>query len=91
MNKDLSIKRWVVTFVEYGDCVDGKARVLGLYATHEEAHDEMSKAAERYLNDLDLGFIKVYKDSASVGSTDECGCEYGIEKVTIPIYKGEIA
>lgn len=74
---------WCVTFVEYGDSVDGKARVMGLYNSKEEAHLRMKEDAESYLKDLGLE-VKVYEDSASVGSTDEVGCEYRIEKVKIP-------
>jgi hypothetical protein len=72
-----------VTFVEYGDSVDGKARVMGLFKSKEEAHLRMKEDAEGYLKDLGLE-VKVYEDSASVGSTDEVGCEYRIEKVKIP-------
>ena len=72
-----------VTLVEYGDSVDGKARVMGLYNSKEEAHLRMREDAESYLKDLGLE-VKVYEDSASVGSTDEVGCEYRIEKVKIP-------
>ena len=92
MNKAIGcIKRYVVTFVEYGDSVDGKARVLGLYRTHAEALCEMHLAAKRYYEDLGLDRCDILKiDSASVGSTDECGCEYRIDEVEIPVYEGEI-
>ena len=85
MNKGLSIKRWAVTYVEYGDCVDGRARVLDLYGTPDEAHKAMRNAAENYKQDLGLDFLKVYRSSASVGHTDECGCEYSIQEVDIPL------
>ena len=85
MKNDLSIKRWVVTYVEYGDSVDGKARVLGIYLTPVEAHKAMKNAAEQYKKDLCLDFLKVYRESASVGHTDECGCEYSMEEVDIPL------
>lgn len=75
---------WCVTFVDYGDSADGKARVLGLYRSKEEAHRRMEEDAENYKKNLGLEDIKVYGDSASVGSTDEIGCEYAIEKVSVP-------
>ena len=75
---------WCVTFVEYGDSVDGKARVLGLYRSKDEAHRGMEEDAENYKIELGLEDIRVYDDSASVGSTDEIGCEYMIEKVNVP-------
>lgn len=74
---------WCVTFVEYGDSVDGKARVMGLFNSKDEAHLRMKEDAEGYMKDLGLE-VKVYDDSASVGDTDEVGCEYMIEKVKIP-------
>ena len=85
------IKRFAVTYVEYGDSVDGKARILGLYRTHAEALCEMHIAAKRYYEELDLDRCDILKiDSASVGSTDECGCEYRIDEVKIPVYEGEV-
>lgn len=74
---------WCVTYVEYGDSVDGKARVLNLFNTKEEAQAAMKEAAEGYLKDCGLE-VRVFSDSASVGSTDEVGCEYMIEKVKLP-------
>lgn len=74
---------WCVTYVEYGDSVDGKARVMGLFNSKGEAHMRMKEDAEGYMKDLGLE-VKVYEDSASVGDTDEVGCEYRIEKVKIP-------
>lgn len=84
------IKRWAVVFVEYGDSVDGKGRVMGLYRTKEDAQTDMVNAAKKYMEDLALEDIEIHGDSASVGSTDECGCEYSIDEVDIPLYDGEI-
>lgn len=85
-----TIKRWVVLFVEYGDSVDGKARVHGVYPSLKEAVDEMGKAAEGYKVSLGLDEIEHHGKSVSVGSTDECGCEYSIEEIDVPIYDGEV-
>lgn len=85
-----TIKRWVVVFVEYGDSVDGKGRILGHYRTKEDAQTDMVNAAKKYMEDLALEDIEIHGDSASVGSTDECGCEYSIDEVDIPLYDGEI-
>lgn len=84
------IKRWAVVFVEYGDSVDGKGRVMGLYRTKEDAQTDMVNAAKKYMEDLALEDIEIHGDSASVGSTDECGCEYSIDEVDISLYDGEI-
>lgn len=86
------IERFAVTYVEYGDSVDGKARILGLYRTHAEALCEMHIAAKRYYEDFGLDRCDILKyDSASVGSTDECGCEYRIDRVEIPVFEGELS
>lgn len=84
------IKRYVVTFVEYGDSVDWKARILDIFETREEAVAEMHAAARRYKDDLGLEELELFYDSASVGEVGECGCEYRIDKVMIPVYAGEI-
>lgn len=75
---------YAVTMVEYGDSVDGKARVVGVYETKEEACFEMHQAAQKYYEDLGLDRIELKTDSASVGDTGDCGCEYKVEKVEVP-------
>ena len=91
MSKQIGkIKRFSVTFVEYGDSVDGKARILGIYEDRKFAVGEMHMDAMRYYKAFDLDRIEMFNDSASVGSTDECGCEWRIDEVEIPVYEGEI-
>lgn len=85
-----TITRFVVTFVEYGESVDGKARLLDLFDTRKEAVAEMHAAARKYKDDLGLDAIELYDDSASVGDIGECGCEYRIDEVKIPVYEGEL-
>ena len=84
------ITRLVVAFTEYGDSVDGKPRVLDAYESMEKAQSEVEKAAFGYRDALGLDEIKISNGSASVGSTDECGCEYRIDEVEIPVYEGEM-
>lgn len=81
--RPLSIRRYIVTYVEYGDSVDGKARVLGVYANQKDAYIAMRDDANRYKNELCLDHLEVFGDSASVGETDECGCEYRIDMFDI--------
>lgn len=91
MSKQIGkIKRFAVTFVEYGDSVDGKARILGIYEDRKFAVVEMHTDAMRYYKEFDLDRIEMFNDSASVGSTDECGCEWRVDEVEIPVYEGEI-
>lgn len=84
------ITRFVVAFTEYGDSVDGKPRVLDAYESMEKAQSEMEKAAFSYRDALGLDEIKISNGSASVGSTDECGCEYIIEKKEFQVCEGEL-
>ena len=77
-------KLWVVTFVEYGDSVDGKARVLGLFDAKDKAHAAMEKAATQYRDDLELSDLGVFDYTASVGATDECRCEFRMDEVSVP-------
>ena len=86
-----TVHRWAVVFVEYGDSVDGKGRILGMYPSLEDAVHEMGKAAENYKVGLCLDDIEYHGKSVSVGSTDECGCEYSIEEIDVPLYDGEIS
>lgn len=83
-----TVHMWAVVFVEYGDSVDGKGRVMGLYRTKEDAKTDMVNAAHKYMEDLALEDIEIHGDSASVGSTDECGCEYSIQELEFPVVCG---
>ena len=85
------IERYIVTFVEYGDSVDWKARILDVFDTKKEAIAEMHASARKYKDDLLLEELELFDDSASVGEVGECGCEYRIDKVKIPVYAGEIS
>lgn len=89
-NKIGTIRRFIVTFVEYGDSVDWKARILDVFDTRKEAVAEMHAAARKYKDDLCLDALELYDDSASVGEVGECGCEYRIDEVTIPVFGGEL-
>lgn len=85
-----TITRFIVTFVEYGDCVDCRARILNVFDTRKEAVAEMQAAARKYNDDLCLDALKLYDDSASVGDVGAWGCEYRIDEVKIPVYAGEL-
>ena len=86
-----TIDRFAVIAVEYGESVDGKGRILSMFATKEEAQDYMAEDAKQYYNDGEaFDSIKIYNGSASVGDTSECGCEWKIQEVNIPVYEGEL-
>ena len=71
---------WAVVYVEYGESVDGRGRVLGLYPSNSQAEAAMGEAARDYAQAFGLE----YRDGpcfASVGDRDDIGCEYQIQRV----------
>lgn len=96
MAKTFKIRRYILTVVDYGDTCDGKARVLGMFKTHQEAYDKMDadardKAAEIYedAEDAKSGTVISWWD-ASVGDTATCGYEYKIEEVEVEVDMEEV-
>ena len=83
------MKAYIVTAVDYGDNVDGKARVLGVFFNNEDA--EKCKVAD----------IRVYRNAIAKEPVaynevmgwcyhdDHTGCEWNIEEkdVCIPCHK----
>lgn len=96
MAKTFKIRRYILTVVDYGDTCDGKARVLGVSQTHQEAYDKMDadakeKAEEIYEDkeDAKSGTVISWWD-ASVGDTATCGYEYKIEEVEVEVDMEEV-
>lgn len=75
------MKKWIVTAVDYGETCDGKARVLQVCATKEEAKNWVRNDIETYADDHAGENVKVDFDkmSASFGDRD-AGCEWNIEE-----------
>ena len=84
------IKRFVVTAVEYGDSVDGKGSVVGVFSTKEYAKIYMDGDAQSYYSEGGFDKIELYADGASVGDTEDHGCEWKIQEIEIPVYKNEL-
>lgn len=84
------IKRFAVTAVDYGDSVDGKGRVIGVYPHLTIARLEMREDAMQYYRNGGYDRIELKPDGASVGSTDESWCEWKIQKIEIPVYKEDL-
>ena len=77
-------KLWITTYVDHGETCDGKARVLKVCATKEEARGEVRADIEKWADDragenIEVDFDKM---SASYRDRDE-GCEWNIEEVEI--------
>lgn len=78
-------KIWIAMYVESGETCDGKARVLKVCATKEEAQNEVRADIEKWADDragenVEVDFDKM---SASYQDRDE-GCEWCIEEIEIP-------
>ena len=80
-------KRYVVSFVDYNDTVDGKARVAGLFKTEDEARacvvDDMKHWLEN--NNGEVKFNVDY-DKMSIASDDyneDIGCEWNVHEVDV--------
>lgn len=95
MAKTQIMRRYVLTVVDYGDTCDGKARVMGVFKTHQKAYEIMSadakdKAEEIYEDEEDAkNGTTITNWGASVGDTAVCGYEYKIEEVDIEYENGE--
>lgn len=86
-----TIVRYVMTCVEYGEDVDGKARVCGVFNTPDEAHIAMENEVAYWRDNAYLDVNCIWANDASVGNRNECGFEWKIEPVEITVQASELA
>ena len=76
-------KAYIVTAVDYGDSVDGKARTIGVFFDKKKAEEELAK---------DMGTNKEFRKTErrdiierhwAIWHDDHRGCEWNIEEVNI--------
>ena len=84
-------KRWIVTAVDHGETCDGKARVLEVCKSKEEAEayvraDIESWADERASEGIEVDFDHM---SAHYDYNTDNRCEWNIEEVELPIPSAE--
>ena len=79
------MKRWIVTYVDRGETCDGKARVLTVCVTKDEARNEVRADIEKWADDRagDNVVVDFDKMSASYRDRDE-GCEWNVTEVKVP-------
>lgn len=84
------MKRWIVTYVDLGETCDGKARVLTVCSTKEEAQNEVRADIEKWADDragmpiiVDFDKMSAKYDWKTLDNAD--GCEWNIEEVEIPV------
>ena len=75
----------IVTAVDTSDSADGKARVLKLCKTREEAVAYVKQDMEAFVADANGMNLNVDYDAMSAQTSDgNYGCEWNIEEVEIP-------
>ena len=74
----------VVTYMEYGDSVDGRPRAIGIYDTREEAEKAIQEDMDTYAESLDEE--PYFDDWAVWTSPDDMwvnGCAWNINEVEV--------
>lgn len=90
----MKIKRWIVTVVDFdadGQC-DGKARVLAVCKSEDEARNFITEDMREYVDErADEGMV-MDEDSMQV-FTEDCmnGCEWNVEEVDIEIDETDVS
>lgn len=84
-------KIWIVTAVDYGDTSDGKARVLVVCKTKDEAkayvHDDIKTWADERADMpivVDFDKMSAKYNWKTLDDNANNGCEWNIEEVEIP-------
>ena len=80
-------KLWIATYVDRGETSDGKARVLDICKSKEEAEAVVRNDIEKWADDhagegIEVDFDKM---SATYDYDTDDGCEWNIEEVSMNI------
>lgn len=83
----MNMKIWIATYVDHGETCDGKARVLDVCKSKEEAEAAVRADIEKWADDRATKDIYVDFDAMAAGyngHADE-GCEWNIEERTLDV------
>lgn len=83
----MNVKLWIATYVDHGETCDGKARVLDICKSKEEAKAAVRNDIEKWADDHATEDIYVDFDAMAAGynrNADE-GCEWNIEERTLDV------
>jgi hypothetical protein len=83
----MNMKIWIATYVDHGETCDGKARVLDVCKSKEEAEAAVRADIEKWADDRATEDIYVDFDAMAAGynrNADE-GCEWNIEERTFDV------
>jgi len=83
----MNIKLWIATYVDYGETCDGKARVLDICKSKEEAQAAVRNDIEKWADDRAGENVYVDFDAMAAGYNDTAdnGCEWNIEERTVDV------
>lgn len=82
--KEMS-KAYIVTAVDYGDSVDGKARTIGVFFDRDEAQKALNADMDTYKGHFESLGQKVTEDDLAVWHGEHHGCEWNVEEKDIRI------
>ena len=79
------MNKYIVTAVDYGETCDGKAEVLGVYGTYEDAHNFVRADIENWCDfhageNVECDFDKM---SAWFTHDTETRCEWNISNISL--------
>lgn len=82
-------KIWIATYVDRGEICDGKAQVLAVCATEEEARNEVRADIEKWADDragmpIVVDFDKMSAKYDWKTFDDDDGREWNVEEAEIP-------
>ena len=83
----MNMKIWIATYVDHGETCDGKARVLDVCKSKEEAEAAVRADIEKWADDRATEDIYVDFDAMAAGynrNADE-GCEWNIEERALDV------
>ena len=85
MSKNIRKTKYVVTYVEYGDSVDGRARCLGVFDTREKAIKELKLDMKTYANSDPEAEVFMDYDGWAVWADEkskwQSGCAWNISEI----------
>ena len=88
------MKMFIVTAVDISETVDGKARVLAVCNTRDEAKNFVKHDMEDFINDAaEMNPVADFEKMSVRTEDDMYGCEWNIEEVDFempPIHKSKI-
>lgn len=81
--REHTMTKHIVSYIEYGDGVDGRPRVMGAFNTFEEADKEIEKDMKRCANGNNYQYFGDWEVWRSEDEKWETGCVWNITSLEI--------